>query len=124
MNIFNELILMFLWFDENIEQSESLFSLIKIIEIFLKVLSLKMWQHDKENRNLVWVAVLQELKAKEEKRREKKWAAASYIIESSDFWASLMKSYFTLAELCSRCQIHRAVLVVHEQQLMLLVWCH
>ena len=39
----------------------------------------------KKNKNLVWVAVLQEFKGKEERRREKKWAAASYI--NKKFWS-------------------------------------
>ena len=38
----------------------------------------------KKNKNLVWIAVLQEFKAKKERKREEKWAAASYI--NRKFW--------------------------------------
>ena len=42
LNIFDKLILMFLWSNKSTEQSELLFSLMKIIKIFLKVFSLEM----------------------------------------------------------------------------------
>ena len=54
LSIFNKLILILLWSDESTEQSESLFSLTKIIEISSEVSLLKILSHSNSCKKFLW----------------------------------------------------------------------